>query len=236
MQQIIVRDYVAIGARAFAILFFATEAAAEIAPQYREMWEKSQVFSPKPSFDTTPVTIKVVSVTYQIPRNYLTDIGPQLPAIKLAWPGLQPLTKENQDCFGSIARAERAGCASFKFLIMGSGSPGGRSLSNAEKFANWQKSFPKLGTRAGPFGYEVHSVGPEEARIEIYRRVEDDILFSCSFSGDADRKRGGLCRDQFRLDDMNHLHFYFRSYLIERVADIEARMRKLMASFVVHRD
>ncbi len=206
--------------------------AAQQVPVDQELWKKSQVFQPKPSFDMTPVTVKVVAVTYRIPRNYLTDLGPQLPTIKLAWLGLRPLTKENQQCFGSVAQGKKAGCTSFNFLIRGPGIPGVRLLSNSEKFENSQKSFPKLGTRLGRFGYEIHSVGPNEARQEIYRRIDGDIYFSCLLSEDHSR---GICNDTFRLDDLNHMQFYFALDHIEHVADIEASMRKLMASFVIER-
>ena len=36
----------------------------------------------------------------------------------------------------------------------------------------------------------------------------------------------------FRLDDMNHAHFFFRLHQIEHVPEIEAAIRRLMASFV----
>jgi hypothetical protein len=202
---------------------------AQPIPLDQGIWKKSQVFQPKPSFDQTPVEVTVVAVTYRIPRNYLTDLGPQLPAIRLAWPGLHPLTQENQNCFGSVAQGKRAGCTFFKFRVRGSG---GRLLGNSEKFEYSQKTFPKHGTRQGPFGYEIHSTGPNEARREIYRRTNGDIYFICLLSEGRSR---GICNDTFRLEDANHLQFYLGSDLIEHVADIEASMRKLMASFVIKR-
>jgi hypothetical protein len=36
----------------------------------------------------------------------------------------------------------------------------------------------------------------------------------------------------FRLDDMNHAHFFFRPHQIEHVPEIEAAIRRLMANFV----
>lgn len=36
----------------------------------------------------------------------------------------------------------------------------------------------------------------------------------------------------FRLDDMNHARFFFRSNQIEHIPEIEANIRRLMASFV----
>jgi hypothetical protein len=110
---------------------------------------------------------------------------PMIPTMKLKWPGLEPLTVDTQECFGSIARGERAGCTSFNFLILGSTGPGpgGRALTNSEKFENWKKTFPNMPMRRGPFGYDIYNLGPEEALTEIYRRADGDIFFRCGFSG-----------------------------------------------------
>jgi hypothetical protein len=37
-------------------------------------WPTADQMRPKPSTDTTPVTIQMLPVTYRIPRNYLTFI------------------------------------------------------------------------------------------------------------------------------------------------------------------
>jgi hypothetical protein len=207
--------------------------ANDFAP-FEEIWKRSQILEPKPSFDTKPVTLKVVSVAYRIPRNYLiyTD---QIPTLKLTWPGLNPLTEETHKCFGSILQSEQAGCTSFEFHLLGSRGPaaGGRAFTNAEKFENFKKHTPNAKLRRGPFGYDVYDTGPEEARTETYRKNAGDILFHCSFSGEEGRKRGGVCNDAFRLDDMNHLQFYFRLHQIEYIPEIESRMRRLMATFVI---
>jgi hypothetical protein len=177
-------------------------------------------------------------VSYRIPRNYLTRLEPAIPTLKLTWPGLQPLTPATQKCFGSISQSERAGCTSFNFLLFGSQGPGpgGRALTNSEKFENFRKSFPRATSRSGPFGYDIHSIGPEEARTDVYRRNQGDIYFRCRFSGEESRKRGGVCGDRFRLDDMNHLQFFFRVHQIEFIPETEASMRRIMSSFVFQRE
>jgi hypothetical protein len=206
------------------VLFVIEPVAAQIAPPYREVWEKSQILNPKPSLDTTPVTVKIVSVVYRIPRNYLIYMEPMIPTLKLTWPGLQPLTKESQRCFGSIAKSEQSGCTSFEFLLFGSRGPGpgGRAHTNAEKFENFKKIFPNVTPRRGPFGYDIYDLGPEEARTEHYRKEDGDIWFRCS---------SNVCDDWFRLNDMNHMQFFFRRPNIEQVPEIEARMRRIMADF-----
>ena len=210
-----------------------TAAAQEPAP-FQEIWKKSQIFEPRPSFDTTPVTVRVVNVVYRIPRNYLTHVEPAIPTLKLTWPGLHPRTEATQKCFGSILQSEREGCTSFDFRILGSRGPGpgGRALTNAEKFANSMRAFPDVKARRGPFGYDTYDTGPKEARSETYRRTDGDIYFYCLISGEGEGKRRGGCNDMFRLDDGNHVQFYFRLPHIEHVPEIEAAIRRLMTSFV----
>lgn len=182
------------------------------------------VAAQKLSFDTTPVSVTIAPATYRIPRNYLTHTG-QIPALKLTWPGLEPLTQETQRCFGSIAKGEQSGCGSIEFLLFGSSGPGpgGLALTNKEKFENFKKYFPSSTSRRGPFGYDIYELGPETARIERYRRDDGDIWFTCS--------PHHVCDDWFRLSDMNHMQFFFRRPDIEHVPEIEARMRKMMESF-----
>jgi hypothetical protein len=152
------------------------------------------VLNPKPSLDTTSVVIKVADVTYRIPRNYLTTTG-DIPTIRLAWPRLEPLKEDNRECFGSINQGNKAGCYFFEFHILGSRGPGpgGRALTNEEMFQNSIRS-KSTTPRDGPFGYQIYSIGPSNARIEIYRKTEGDRYFVC-FLGDEERRAYAVCRD-----------------------------------------
>jgi hypothetical protein len=216
------------------LAFAAQYAEAEQFTPYNEIKRKSAVFEPRPSFDTTPVTVTVVDVTYRIPRNYLIHLDPAISTLKLTWPGLKPLTQETQKCFGSILQSEAAGCTSLEFHILGSRGPGpgGRALTNAEMFENFKKYNPDAKRRDGPFGSDIYDTGPEEARIEQYRKLDGDLFFNCMIS-DYHGKRGAVCADMFRLDDMNHVQFRFRLPLVEHIPEIESGIRRLMASFVV---
>jgi hypothetical protein len=209
-------------------------ATAEQFAPYDEIKRKSAVFEPQPSFDTAPVTVKVVDVTYRIPRNYLTHLDPAIPTLKLTWPGLKPLTEETRKCFGSILQSEQVGCTSLEFHLLGSRgpAPGGRAFTNAEMFENFMRVSKTNVPRPGPFGTEIYDVGPEDARTEIYRKTEGDIYFNCMIF-DNHGKRGAVCADMFRLDDLNHVQFRFRPPQIEHIPEIEAGIRRLMASFVV---
>ena len=214
-------------------LQIATIVFLGLSPAFADQFPPSEIFNPKPAFDTTPVTVKVVSVTYRISRNYLILLEPAIPTLKLTWPGLKPLTEDTRKCFGSILQSEQAGCTSFDFLLLGSRgpAPGGRAFTSTERFENFMRGFD-VKPKKGPFGYDVYEIGPEEARTEVYRKLKGDIYFRCSFSGAESRKRGGVCDDMFRLDDMNHVRFFFRLQQIEHIPEIEASIRKLMANFV----
>jgi hypothetical protein len=207
-----------------ALVLTAQHAAAEQFAPYDEIKRKSAVFEPQPSLDTTPVTLKVVDVTYRIPRNYLISTG-EIPTLKLTWPGLKPLTEETRKCFGSILQSEQAGCTSLTFHLLGSRgpAPGGRAFTNSEMFENFMRGFD-VKPKKGPFGYDVYEIGPREVGSETYRRTDGDIYFHCSYS---------VCSDSFRLHDMNHIQFHFRRQQIEHVVEIEAAMRQLMEQFVV---
>jgi len=222
-----------------ALLLLLRPAFAQPFNSYEEIRRKSQILEPRPSLNTTPVTLKVVSITYRIPRNYLIylDTPSTVPTLKLTWPGLKPLTEETRKCFGSIHQSEQAGCTSFEFLLLGSRGPGpgGRALTSTERFENAIRDIARPRPEK-PFGYDLYEIGPEEARTEIYRKVEGDIHFTCSIAGPEGRKRGGVCRDLFRLDDMNHLQFLFRLPHREHIPEIEKGMRELMARFQVADD
>jgi hypothetical protein len=207
-----------------ALVLTTQRAAAEQFAPYDEIKRKSAIFEPQPSLDASPVTVKVVDVTYRIPRNYLISTG-EIPTLKLTWPGLKPLTEETRKCFGSILQSEQVGCTSITFHLLGSRgpAPGGRAFTNTEMFENFMRGFD-LKRKEGPFGYDLYELGPQDARIETYRKTDGDIYFHCSSL---------VCSDMFRLYDMNHIQFHFRRQQIGHIAEIEAAMRQLMEQFVL---
>ena len=54
---------------------------------HEEVWRISE--TPRPSFDTTPISFKVGAITYRIPRNYLAHVG-EIPALMVTWPDSDP--------------------------------------------------------------------------------------------------------------------------------------------------
>jgi len=182
-----------------------------------------------PSFDTSPVTIKVVDVTYRIPRNYLSS---SFPGVTVTFPGFKPLTEETRDCFDRQWQFRNPGiCTTFQFMLHGSRgpAPGGRAFTASEKLENIIRNTPGIVRRAGPYGYDIYEIGPEEARIQSYRKIEGDVLFTCF----GLEQQNSICRSIFRLGDLNHAHFRFRRHQIEHIPEIEAGIRKLMSTFVV---
>jgi hypothetical protein len=65
-----------------ALSLISGSASAQQFTPFDEIRKKSEIFEPRPSVDTTPVTIKVVDITYRIPRNYLIFMN-EIPTFKL---------------------------------------------------------------------------------------------------------------------------------------------------------
>jgi len=199
-----------------------------------EIRRQSEIFEPRTSFDTTPVTVNVAYITYRIPRNYLTHLEPAIPTLRVTYPGFKPLTEETRDCFDPKWRVQHPECTVIEFRLLGSRGPGpgGWAITNSDRFANFMRGLP-VREKGRLYDYSVYEIGPNEAIISIYRRIEGDIYFSCQFSKDSDRTKGGVCNDMFRLNDMNHVQFYFQAPLIKAIPEVETRIRELLASFVV---
>jgi hypothetical protein len=208
----------------------AWPAVAQQPPSLDEIRKRAEVFELRPSVDTAPVAIKVGSITYQIPRNYLVLLPPALPTLRVTYPGLKPLTEETRNCLGSRARAEQAGCASIEFALADGTTPGGRRLTHAEMLENFLRNRKGV-KREKALEYDVYEIGPDNARTEIYRSVDRDLFFDCLINFKTDRPENGVCSDQFKLSDNNLAHFFFRRSQIGSVADIEANIRRLVATF-----
>jgi hypothetical protein len=217
-----------------AVLASLRAAVCETFTPPDQIRKQSEIFEPRASFDTTPVVVNVAYVTYRIPRNYLTHLEPAIPTLRVTYPGFKPLTEETRDCFDPKWRVQHPECTIIEFRLLGSRGPGpgGWAITNSERFENFIRGLP-VRPKARLYDYAIYEIGPDEAHITIYRRIEGDIYFSCQFSKDSDRATGGVCNDMFRLNDMNHVQFYFQAPLIVAVPEIEARIRELMAGFVV---
>lgn len=219
----------------FVVLFGANgSVAAQSAPFNPE--ELTKRFNPKPSFDTTPVRIKVASVVYRIPRNYLIFLD-EVPTLRVTFPGLEPLIERTRACFENKVTRNND-CRILEIRIHGSGGPGagGLALTRKEMIENFKAHFPAIIPRSGPHGFLVYELGPENARSEFYWREEDDLFFRCSVNFEGDSRGEGVCDDSVPLNDKNHAGFFFRRSQIGSIPEIEAAIRKLMDQFVVRED
>ena len=201
--------------------------ASQDAPPDREIWEKSQSLRPEPSTDTKRVLAKVGNALYRIPRNYVWNLHFTFPVLRVTYPGFEPLTEETRECFDPGRRVE-AGCTSLELHLR---------LSLPDKkpgFENLLKLVPseqKLSPRRSPDGYDVYDLGPEDARIEIYRSESEDIFFTCKIFNN-NGKRDAVCDDAVSLPDGNGVWFFFRLGQISEIRAFEAGTRRLMSQFV----
>jgi hypothetical protein len=202
-------------------------AEAPIASTIDEVWKKSQSLRPQLSTDTTPVTVKVGSVTYQIPRNYISMVF-DFPQLKVTYPGFKPFTEETRGCFDRRLEAE-LGCTTLELNLR-------LSLPHHPGFENLIKAVPPyrdkpLLPRPGPYGYDIYDEGPENARREIYRSESEDIFFSCGIHVN-NGVRSGVCDDAVSLPDGNAVRFFFSLSQVSELRDFEAGIRQLMSGFV----
>ena len=191
----------------------------------QEIWKKSQSLRPKPSMETTPVTAKVGDVLYSIPRNYISSFF-DFPVLKVTYPGFKPLTEETRGCFDAKLR-DSLGCTTLELNLR-------LSLPNKPRFENSIKAAPpfhaRLSPRPGPGGYDIYDLGPDDARIEIYRSESEDIFFNCKIF-DNNGVRDAVCDDAVSLPDGNAVRFFFGLKQIPELRSFEAGIRQLMSNF-----
>lgn len=189
-----------------------------------------------PSTDTTPVVFSVGGVQYRMPRNYLTTMGnwnggPQdLVSVRVNISDLKPMTEETRMCFTVAPGYRPSGCDPLEFNIGAHGM-----FSVDEIFANSRKYFHNHDPIEGPFGYEKYEDGPENARVEFYRKIEGGrtLLYWCQIF-DLDGKRGGLCYPEGdRLSTGGELTFSFDLSHLADIDKIDASLRKLVEGFTI---
>jgi hypothetical protein len=186
------------------------------------------------STDTAPVKIKVGSIVYYIPRNYMEYPDQDSPVLQVTYPGYKPFSEETRACFEQkLTSNGPAPCRVIRFILHGSAGPGpgGRALTNDELFENFKKNNAGLTARRGPFGYEIYERAPYPNHEEIYRKEDGNIFFYCFISDESDRDNGSVCNDQFTLDDGNTVHAFVYPYQIGIVPEFETAIREIVAGF-----
>jgi hypothetical protein len=190
----------------------------------------------RPSFDTTPVEFAVGGIRYRIPRNYLVTMadwngGEQgLVGLRVNLPGLEPITPETRECFQRGSLAGTPGCDPLLFWI---NSPGG--VSADEAFANSRDVYRNQEPIHAPFGYEKYEIGPENARSERYRKVEDGrtLLYTCQIFESYGNRRGFCSPTGDRVSTGAVIQFYIDLRHLKDIDEIDASLRNLVEQFTI---
>ena len=87
----------------------------------------------------------------------------------------------------------------------------------------------------GPSGFEKYEIGPDNARLEYYRKVEDRTtrVYSCQIF-DNHGQRDGLCQPiGDRAATGAFIGYFFNLRHLSDISQIDADLRKLVEGFTV---
>ena len=223
-----------IGAVSWAIASLGHLKAAEQTMSPDEYVNRLPYLHPKPTNDTTPIKIRVGSVIYEIPRNYVKTAVELMPTLWITYPQFQPPTPETHCSSKNQLPVGPSECVIIQLTIHGNIDGLLKyPLPNTVLFQRMTKDNPSTsGPYPGPSGMQIYSQGSAETqnRSEIYKNKDLTTLFRCNFLQDTGQKNG-LCIDEITLDDGNAVHVFFNSYLIPHAPDFDEHVRNLVASF-----
>lgn len=212
-------------------------AAADDLAAGRKVLQKAIIAAfPRPSLDIYPVEFSVGRIRYRVPRNYLTTMedwngGPQaVVTLRVNLPDLKPYSKETFNCFTAKPLDRPPACEPFSFRINGPDGP-----SPTEVFERVRGLFHSQVAIEGPYGFEKYEVGPDNARIEYYRKAGDDqsAFYSCIIF-DNHGRRDGLCSPvSDRVATSGTLKFFFNLTHLKGITQIDANLRQLVLGFTV---
>ena len=187
------------------------------------------IFENRMSMDTTPVEFSIGETHYKIPRNYLFTMdnwagGPQeLVSLRVEYPGLLPFSEKTKACF----LGERL-CRRIEFAIVTA-----QFQSGEEHFPSLRHLFHDQKPEEGPSGLELYTIGPESARIEIYRKVLADhtLVFDCNVF-DNHGVKDGVCQVLTRTRHGGIINYRFSRQELKNAAAVDIGLRNLVDSFV----
>ena len=188
-----------------------------------------------PSMDTSPVEFSIGNVRYRAPRNYITNMenykgGPQtLVSFKVTVPDFQPFNDKTKDCMTKPLAYLPPGCFPVEFNVI-SGVP----VSDDEAFHNASNLFHSQTPKDGLYGFELYETGPDNARIETYRKEANGhtLMIHC-LVGDTHVTRDPVCNNTSRLKNQNGLEYSFYKSRLQYAQQIDGELRKLLDSFTV---
>ena len=201
-----------------------------------EMRKAVESLRPHPSIDTTPVDFSVGDVHYRMPRNYLFTMenwngGPQgLVTVRVNIPDLKPLDETTRDCFTKPGSFSTSICDPLSFTINVTGT-----VTAEQGFENSRPIYRNQSPLDGPFGYERYEIGPDNARIEFYRKVENGrtLIYHCQIFQRLG-KRDGICDPSGdRVSNGSEIHFFFSLRHLADIAEIDRDLRTLTEHFTV---
>lgn len=203
-------------------------------PRFGDIWKKSQALRDIPSTNPTPIEFTFEGVEYRVPRNYLVRMDGPLtpPTFRVTYPGLKPLTEETKQCLTQPRAYWPPGCAPIEFWLEGH-QP---LTADDDHFNNARKLFHSQTAKQGPNGFQMYETGPEDARIETYRKKTPGhtLLFDCMiFTGDHG-KRDAVCSNYFSpLPNGNALSYRLDLDQIKDAENIDDGIRALIDSFTL---
>ena len=217
--------------------------AKPLSGEHGEIKKQLQFWNNQASLDTTPVTFSIGDAKYQVPRNYIVWMdhwngGPQtLVRFKVTYPKFEPLGEKNAQCLLPAPAYRPPGCRPVEFAVVNGGrnvGGGGWAASDEEAFNNIRNLFNSQTPMPGPYGFEVYETGPDNARIETYRKrtPEHLLILSCFFQGE-DGRATAQCSNQSRLPDQNELEFHLGFDQLQSAEEMDAGFRSLVKLFTV---
>jgi len=188
-----------------------------------------------PSMDTSPVEFSVGNVRYRAPRNYLVNMesykgGPQMSvSFELTVPSFEPFSDKTKDCMTKPLAYLPPGCFPVEFHIISS-----VPVSDDQAFHNASNLFHSQTPKQGPYGFELYETGPDDARIETYRKDANGhtLMIDC-FVHPPSVQRESICSNTSRLKNQNGLEYSFNKNRLQYAEQIDGELRKLLDSFTI---
>jgi hypothetical protein len=183
-------------------------------------------------FSTELVKVDI-GAGYLIPRNYIVNIAPdaedpELVTMRALWPGLEPLTEDNQR-FWERRMPERQ----IHIAILERARDGYRALQGAIEVG----ALPEAPEPA-PFGLMKYEQGlgrrfvpANQADIEPAGRP---VVFKCNDETDSVKRNFAfepVCIVEYPLNDNSGLYYRFFMVNLEHWREIDSEIRKLVNSF-----
>ncbi|RKP44404.1 hypothetical protein [Trinickia fusca] len=184
---------------------------------------RAGIFDDAMSADTTPVEFSVGSGHYRMPRNYIFQMtnwrgGPQgTVSLRVVYPGFKPFGPDTQDCMLRKIR-----CRIYEIVMVD-------DFYTSEETFDSRNRYPKR----GPYGFELFEVGPDDARVEYYRKkFKGEMIFFDCIVNDIRGVRNAICHHVERIGSGSFISYYFtRNEELADASEVNEGLRKFIDSF-----